>query len=198
MYAVGILHISNNNTYKYRPVHTTIHASSRPSTDYFWVDLLACITIHTNAYWPVLAMVSGTCDIRRRLAVALLPLLYWNNIPGHTTRAPQVGFITGDGCILFIYQYFHHVPLLPLLWPQYIPMQINQIQIQANTHNFVFNTCNCTWRHRHQHSQTARPTSTILAVCAISILVYLCLRGLCTSQAVQVRPATSKSTASSW
>ena len=29
---------------------------------------------------------------RRRFAAALLPLLFGNNVPGHTTRVPTVGF----------------------------------------------------------------------------------------------------------
>ena len=31
-------------------------------------------------------------DIRWRFTAALLPLLFWNRIPGHTTREPPVGF----------------------------------------------------------------------------------------------------------
>ena len=37
----------------------------------------------------------------RRFAAALLPRLLGNNIPGHTTRAPPVGFEPGTNGIQF-------------------------------------------------------------------------------------------------
>ena len=43
----------------------------------------------------VLGEVSGCsvpCALRRKFAAALLPRLFGNNVPGHTTRAPPVGF----------------------------------------------------------------------------------------------------------
>ena len=38
---------------------------------------------------------------RRRFAAALLPRLFWNGIPGHTTRAPQLGFELATNGIQF-------------------------------------------------------------------------------------------------
>ena len=46
-----------------------------------------------------------TCSIPEcfilRLAAALLPRLFANRIPGHTTRAPQVGFELATNSIQF-------------------------------------------------------------------------------------------------
>ena len=38
---------------------------------------------------------------RRRFAAALLPRLFGNNVPGHTTRAPPVGFELATNGIQF-------------------------------------------------------------------------------------------------
>ena len=38
---------------------------------------------------------------RRRFAAALLPRLFGNNVPGHTTRAPPVGFELATNSIQF-------------------------------------------------------------------------------------------------
>ena len=43
------------------------------------------------------------CCKRRRFAAALLPRLFGNNIPGHTTRAPPVGFeLATNGIQLYV------------------------------------------------------------------------------------------------
>ena len=34
--------------------------------------------------------------VKRRFAAALLPRLFRNNVPGHTTKAPPVGVRAGD------------------------------------------------------------------------------------------------------
>ena len=36
---------------------------------------------------------------RQRFSAALIPLLFWNSIPGHTTRVLQVGFKLVIDCI---------------------------------------------------------------------------------------------------
>ena len=40
-------------------------------------------------------------SIKQRFTAALLPLLFGNNIQGHTTRAAQVGFELGTNCFQF-------------------------------------------------------------------------------------------------
>ena len=52
--------------------------------------------------------------LRWRLAAALLPRLFWNNVPGHTTRAPQVGFEVVTNGIQF---YSIQVANLDKTWP---------------------------------------------------------------------------------
>ena len=54
--------------------------------------------------------------LRWRLAAALLPRLFWNNVPGHTTWAPQVGFKLATNCIQF-YAIQVKVANLNKTWP---------------------------------------------------------------------------------
>ena len=72
--------------------------------------MLREITIHVPPFFMksiqifgsvIKASCSGSGAIRRRFAAALLPRLFGNNVPGHTTRAPPVGFELATNGIQF-------------------------------------------------------------------------------------------------
>ena len=74
-----------------------------------WCAAQRCCDVHDMVrmvlYWMLMILWSvtmqwclwydGVYRKRRRIAAALLPRLFGNNFPGHTTRAPPVGFEVG-------------------------------------------------------------------------------------------------------
>ena len=61
------------------------------------------LVIHWMAYnWRIFSKGQGQGKLKRLMfAAALLPLLFGNNVPGHTTRVPHVGFKSATNCIQF-------------------------------------------------------------------------------------------------
>ena len=55
-----------------------------------WHDLTR--KLERTRTWRAASWCLGQWLARRRFVAALLPRLFWSNIPGHVTRAPTVGF----------------------------------------------------------------------------------------------------------
>ena len=65
--------------------------------------------LHPKPIWllRIVMQLIGKIDYvkRQRFAAALLPRLFGNNVPGHTTRVPQVGFELAINSIKFYAKY---------------------------------------------------------------------------------------------